>query len=186
MRALKEESFYTIDDIYDLPDGQRAELIDGQIYNMAPPSRTHQKLVNLFSWAITNYIRSQKGSCEVYPAPFAVFLNKDEKNYVEPDISVICDPSKLDEKGCHGAPDWIIEITSPSNPQMDYGIKLFKYRSAGVREYWIVDPMYSRVYVYSMEANNFYVNSYSFHDTIKAGIFEDLYIDFSKLDIEIK
>ena len=125
MRALKEESFYTIDDIYDLPDGQRAELIDGQIYNMAPPSRTHQKLVNLFSWAITNYIRSQKGSCEVYPAPFAVFLNKDEKNYVEPDISVICDPSKLDEKGCHGAPDWIIEITSPSNPQMDYGIKLF-------------------------------------------------------------
>ena len=74
MRALKEESFYTIDDIYDLPDGQRAELIDGQIYNMAPPSRTHQKLVNLFSWAITKYIRSQKGSCEVYSCIYKNFI----------------------------------------------------------------------------------------------------------------
>ena len=180
MRALKEESFYTIDDIYDLPDGQRAELIDGQIYNMAPPSRTHQKLVNLFSWAITNYIRSQKGSCEVYPAPFAVFLNKDEKNYVEPDISVICDPSKLDEKGCHGAPDWIIEITSPSNPQMDYGIKLFKYRSAGVREYWIVNPIRKIVQTYIFEGEED-ANIYPFDDKIPVYIFNGLTIKISDL-----
>ena len=74
------------------------------------------------------------------PAPFAVYIANDLYNYVEPDVSVICDRDKIDEKGCHGAPDWIIEITSPSDPQKDYGVKLFKYRTAGVREYWIVDP----------------------------------------------
>ena len=65
---------------------------------------------------------------------------KNDKTYVEPDISVVCDENKLDDKGCNGAPDWIIEIVSPGSRRMDYGIKLFKYRSAGVREYWIVDP----------------------------------------------
>ena len=73
-------------------------------------------------------------------APFAVFLNADDKNYVEPDISVICDKSKLTDKGCNGAPDWIIEIVSSGSRRMDYYTKLFKYRTAGVREYWIVDP----------------------------------------------
>lgn len=89
---------------------------------------------------IANYIDSSGGDCKVIPAPFAVFLNEDNTNYVEPDISVICDKDKLDNRGCNGAPDWIIEIASPSNQHMDYEIKLFKYRSAGVREYWIVNP----------------------------------------------
>lgn len=184
--ALYQEKIYTIKDIYALPEGRRAELIDGQIYDMAPPAREHQKIVAQLIRIIGNYIEAKNGDCEVYPAPFAVFLNEDEKNYVEPDISVVCDKDKLSDKGCNGSPDWIIEIVSPSDPKHDYITKLNLYNNAGVREYWIVDPMYSRVYVYSMEANNFYVNSYSFHDTIKAGIFEDLYIDFSKLDIEIK
>lgn len=177
--ALKDEYIYTIEDIYALPDGHRAELIDGRIYNMAPPGRTHQKLVNLFSWAITDYIRSKKGNCEVYPAPFAVFLNNDEKNYVEPDISVICDPSKLDEKGCHGAPDWVIEIISPSNPQMDYGIKRFKYRSAGVREYWIVNPHKNTVIVFDFEKEQ-QSNQYDFNDDIPSCIFKDLMINIHK------
>ena len=86
----------------------------------------------------------KKGECEVYAAPFAVFLNKDDHNYIEPDISVICDKNKLDDRGCNGSPDWVIEITSPSDPQRDYGIKLFKYRTAGVREYWIINPYYLR------------------------------------------
>ena len=72
----------------------------------------------------------KKGECEVYAAPFAVFLNKDDHNYIEPDISVICDKNKLDDRGCNGSPDWVIEITSPSDPQRDYGIKLFKYHTA--------------------------------------------------------
>ena len=106
--ALQQEKIYTINDIYALPDGQRAELIDGQIYMMAPPNRIHQKLVMEMSGSIREYIRDNSGGCEVYPAPFAVFLNADDKNYVEPDISIICDQSKLDERGCNGAPDWII------------------------------------------------------------------------------
>ena len=69
-----------------------------------------------------------------------MFLNEDDKNYVEPDISVICDKRKLTDAGCNGAPDWIVEIVSPGSRQMDYMRKLFKYRSAGVKEYWIVDP----------------------------------------------
>ena len=80
-----------------------------------------------------------------------MFLNQDNINYVEPDISVICDKEKIDEKGCQGAPDWIIEVTSPSNPQNDYGIKLFKYHTAGVREYWIINPQKKSVMVYDLE-----------------------------------
>lgn len=117
-----QERTYTIDDIYALPDGQRAELIDGRLYMMAPPRRIHQKLVNRLSQTITNYIDAKHGSCEVYPAPFSVVLNQDDKNYVEPDISVICDMDKLDEYGCNGAPDWVIEVVSPSDPQRDYDI----------------------------------------------------------------
>ncbi len=149
--ALPQERIYTVEDIYALPEGQRAELIDGQIYMMAPPNTNHQRLSYAIARKISNYIDKKNGECEVFLAPFAVFLNKDDRNYVEPDISVICDKNKLDERGCNGAPDWIIEITSPSNPQNDYGIKLFKYRTAGVREYWIVNPQKNSVMVYDLE-----------------------------------
>lgn len=170
MNALRQEEFYTIEDIYALPDGQRAELIDGQFYDMAPPGRTHQKLLHFFDRTIGNYINSQGGNCEIYPAPFAVFLNNDDYNYVEPDISVICDPSKLDEKGCHGAPDWVIEIVSPGSRTMDYMRKLFKYQSSGVREYWIVDPAGKRVLAYRFEKET--MDSYAFGEEVPVGIYE--------------
>ena len=170
MEALKREEIYTTEDIYALPQGQRAELIDGQIYYMAPPGRTHQGLLHMLDRSIGNFIQEKGGDCEIYPAPFAVFLNKDALNYLEPDLSVICDVSKLDEKGCHGAPDWVIEIVSPSSKRMDYFIKLFKYQSAGVREYWIVDPGKHRVIVYNFE--NETTEEYSFEDEIPAGIYE--------------
>lgn len=178
--SLPQEKIYTIQDIYALPEGQRAELIDGQIYMMAPPNRIHQKLVNRLSQTITNYIDSRHGDCEVYPAPFAVSLNEDDLNYVEPDISIICDKSKLTDKGCSGAPDWIIEITSPSNPQNDYGIKLFKYRTAGVREYWIVNPVTRIVNVFDFE-HDAKSNQYSFNDEIPVCIYDDLVLQLSKL-----
>ena len=165
--ALAQEKVYTIDDIYALPDGERAELIDGQIYYMAPPKRIHQRLVHQLERIIGNYIEEKHGDCEVYPAPFAVFLNEDDKTYVEPDISVICDKNKLDDRGCFGAPDWIIEIVSPSTERMDYGIKLFKYRSAKVREYWIVNPSKQVVMVYDFE-HELNTKLYSFDDTIPA------------------
>lgn len=122
--SLPQERSYTIEDIYALPEGERAELIDGQIYYMDPPGRTHQRISMALSRKISDYIEKNKGECEVYAAPFAVFLNEDKRNYVVPDISVICDPSKLEEDGCHGAPDWIIEIVSPGSKRMDYSTKV--------------------------------------------------------------
>ena len=174
MDALRKEDIYTIEDIYALPDGVRAELIDGKIYYMAPPNTKHQRLVHFFDREIGNYIQNRKGECEVFPAPFAVFLNKDDINYVEPDISIICDKTKLDEKGCHGAPDWIIEIVSPGNKPMDYFTKMFKYRTAGVREYWIVDPAKEMVTVYRFEKET--MEEYSFEEDVSAGIYEDFVI----------
>ncbi len=175
---LPKNKLHTIRDIYALPEGQRAELIDGQLYAMAPPGRTHQQLLLSLSRRIADYVDAKKGACEIDIAPFAVFLNKDDLNYVEPDISVICDKNKLDDKGCHGAPDWIIEIVSPTTQQMDYGIKLFKYRTAGVREYWIVNPLKSTVMVYDFEHETG-TQQYSFADTIPVCIYEELFICLS-------
>lgn len=174
MNVLKKE-MYTVDDIYALPEGKRAELIDGKIFYMAPPSTKHQRLLNFISTEINVFIRNNSGECEVLPAPFAVFLNKDDINYVEPDISVICDKNKLDEKGCHGAPDWVIEIVSPGSRSLDYFIKLFKYRTAGVREYWIVDSVKELVMVYRFEKEA--MEQYSFGEDVPAGIYEGLSIN---------
>lgn len=175
---LPQEKIYTTEDIYNLPEGTRAELIDGQIYYMAPPSRKHQSIAGKLFAAISHYIESKDGICEPYIAPFAVFLNENNKNYVEPDISVICDKNKLNDRGCTGAPDWIIEIVSPSSRRMDYYIKLFKYRAAGVREYWIVDPDKNRIMVYNFDNED--TADYTFSDIVKAGIYEDFSIDFSQ------
>ncbi len=126
---MPQERTYTSEDYWNLPEGQRAELIDGRLYAMAPPNRIHQELVMEISATIHSHIKSKDGDCKVYPAPFAVNLNADDKILVEPDISVICDQNKLSDQGCKGAPDWIIEIVSPSSTRMDYSVKLFKYRT---------------------------------------------------------
>lgn len=137
---------------------------------MAPPSWKHQKISGYLYSVIYNYIKNNNGKCEVLAAPFAVFLNEDDINYVEPDISVICDSSKLDDKGCHGAPDWIIEIVSPSSKTRDYMTKLFKYRTAGVKEYWIVDSDKQMIMVYGFEKDT--VEQYNFGEDIPVGIYE--------------
>lgn len=177
---LPESNNYTIDYIYSLPEGQRAELIEGVVYDMAPPNTIHQRIVMNLSAVIRNYIKKNQGSCEVFPAPFAVFLIKDEQTYVEPDISVICDKNKLDDKGCNGAPDFVIEVVSPSSRKMDYNIKNGKYAQAGVREYWIVDPAKERttIYFYEEDAAPIIV---PFHQPIPAGIYTDLEITISDL-----
>ncbi len=177
--ALAQEKHYTLDDIYNLPEGTRAELINGRIYYMAPPNRRHQTIARELFFSVNSYIKSKGGSCESFFAPFAVFLNKDGTNYVEPDISVVCDPGRLNDKGCIGAPDWIIEIVSPGSRRMDYFTKLFKYHTAGVREYWIVDPEKDRILVYNFESED--TGDYTFSDSVKAGIYDDLYIDFSDI-----
>lgn len=180
MDALREEEIYTVEDIYALPDGERAELIDGKIYYMAPPSTKHQRMLNFISTEINLYIRDNNGECEVFPAPFAVFLNENDKNYVEPDISVVCDKSKLTEQGCQGAPDWIIEIVSPSSRKMDYYKKLFKYHTAEVREYWVVDIEKQLVTVYDFEHDN--MEEYHFGGDISVGIYEGFSMKIEGID----
>lgn len=177
---LPQKQVYTSEDYWNLPDGQRAELIDGQLYAMTPPNRIHQKLVSRLTQTIGSFIDSNKGACEVYPAPFAVNLNANDKIWVEPDISVICDKDKLSDRGCEGAPDWIIEIVSPGNPKNDYTIKLFKYRTAGVREYWIVNPMKKVVQTYTFEGIE-ESDVYFFDDEIPSHIFDNLTIKISDL-----
>jgi len=182
--ALAHANIYTEKDYYNLPENVRAELIDGQIYYMAAPSRIHQKILMELSATIRDFIRSQKGPCEVYPAPFAVKLfSEDDKNVVEPDISVICDPNKLTDRGCTGAPDWIVEIVSPSNSSHDYVCKLNLYANAGVKEYWIVDSKDQTILVYFFEQDSFNVHQYTFQDKIKVNIYDDLSIDFTELGL---
>lgn len=182
--ALTHKKTYTEEDYYNSPEDVRIELIDGQIYYQAAPSRIHQKISSELNAVIRNYIRSKNGSCDVYAAPFAVNLSSDnEKTIVEPDISVICDRSKLTDKGCSGAPDWIIEIVSPGNPSHDFIYKLNLYAKSGVREYWIVDPQNQTVLVYYLEQKDFCIKTYTFQDAINVNIYDDFRINFQDLDL---
>lgn len=180
--AIRGGKSYTIADIEALPEGERAELIDGEMFRMDAPSLTHQDLLIQIAIEIGLYIRKKGGNCKVLPAPFAVYIKKDRYNYVEPDVSVICDRDRLNEKGCQGAPDWAIEILSPSSVKMDYVRKVKLYHEAGVREYWVVDAEKETVTIY--EAGHWDEPiQHSFSERIKAGIFEDLYFEISKMDI---
>ncbi len=175
----QEERRYTIKDIEALPEGERAELIDGKMYMMATPTLTHQELLGWLYFKIRLYISGKGGPCRVILSPFAVYIKDDEHNYVEPDVIVICDRDKLDEKGCHGAPDWAIEIVSPSSRTMDYIRKCSLYEAAGVREYWIVDPKERRILVYDFERGT--SAQHSFAEQVKAGIYEDFFLDFKEV-----
>ena len=182
--ALAHANIYTEEDYYNLPENARAELIDGQIYYMSAPSRVHQEILNFMNTEINIYLRSKKGPCRVYPAPFAVKLFEDDnKTVVEPDISVICDPNKLTDRGCTGAPDWITEIVSPGTSSHDYVRKLNLYTDAGVKEYWIVDPLSQQIFVYLLKEADFKANSYTFQDKIKVNIYDDLWINFAGLEL---
>ena len=173
MTAVPSEKPYTVADIEALPEGQRAELIDGDLYMFGAPLRIHQKISIELTTAIKNHIKESGKTCDVYAAPFAVYIGgaEDHYNYVEPDISVICDKTKLTDKGCVGAPDWIIEIVSPSSTQTDYIRKLSLYERSGVREYWIVNPE-------SQTARTYYFNAgseaatreYDFDDSVPVKI----------------
>lgn len=168
--AIPQKQIYTEIDYYTLPEDVRAELIDGQIYYQTAPSRIHQKILGKIHQKIANYIDLKAG------------LWEERTTIVEPDISVICDPNKLTERGCTGAPDWIIEIISPGNSSHDYVRKLNLYAGAGVREYWIVNPINRTVLVYYLEESKFEVSSYTFQDKIKVNIYDDFWINFMEIN----
>lgn len=163
---------HTAHDYWNLPAGVRAELIDGKLYNMAPPSFTHQMIVGGLTQALRNHVKSNNGPCKVVPAPFAVNLFADETTYLEPDVSVICDPSKISERGCEGAPDLVVEVVSPSSRRMDYLIKSARYEQAHVREYWIVDPMEKQTIVYRYDSERGWATTYPFDEPIPVGIWD--------------
>ena len=187
----KENKTYTYKDYLTYEENERIEIIGGEIYNMSPaPSRIHQQLISELSYTLHHYIKSNNGSCKVYPAPFDVILINDKeeagnsKNVVQPDISVICDKSKLTDKGCTGSPNMIVEVVSLYNPSNDYIRKAGLYEKYKVQEYWIINPMKRNILVYNLTDTGYDTpNMYSFNDVVPVSIFKDLNIDFSSLDL---
>lgn len=181
MPALQQLDQITLKQYEELPEDQRAEVFEGIVYDMASPSQEHQTISMELSTLINTYIKERNGSCRVFHAPFDVKLSDKPLTIVQPDIMVICDKNKLDGKRCNGAPDFVIEIVSPGNPADDYIRKLYYYKNAGVREYWIVDPRRKMVTINYFE-NNMLNIQYSFDSVIKVNISENLFINFSYID----
>lgn len=172
---------YTIEDYRALPEEVRAELIDGELIFMEAPSTSHQILVMKIAFLLELFIRENKGECFVLPSPLDVQLDCDDKTVVQPDIVVICNRERLVKRGIYGAPDMVIEVTSPSTRRMDFAKKMVKYDNAGVREYWIVDLQKKKVVTYHLEEDPM-PSLYTFQDKIPIRIFDErLEIDFAEL-----
>jgi len=181
---------YTYADYLTWFDEKRRELIDGFIHLMSAPVRIHQEILTEFNFLLMSFVKKRKGKCKIYYAPFDVRLPKDnvkddDKIYdvVQPDICVICDPSKLDDKGCIGAPDLIVEVLSPSTAQYDKNKKFNLYEKFGVREYWIVDPYAKTVHVFLLQSDGKYDSGimYQCDEKTPVHIFDGLIIDLKEL-----
>ena len=165
----EQEKLYTVDEFYEMYDetNERIELIDGKVVMQAAPSLTHQKIVGGIFRKIADYIDAKRGGCTPFVSPFDVRLDKCTN--VQPDVLVICDPSKLDDKRVTGAPDFVAEVVS-SDTSRDYIDKLDIYRKAGVREYWIIDPERKQTLVY-LFGDPVNVGFYDFDKPVPVGIF---------------
>ncbi len=188
MELVKEKT-YTFADYLNVAEDW-VELIRGKLVKMTPmPSTTHQLISARIFQKIINYLDNRP--CNVFHPPFDVRLpqrgksTKDQNitTVVQPDITVICDPDKLDERGCLGAPDWIIEILSPGNIRKDTHDKLELYEEAGVREYWIVHPAEQTIIKYLPDSNGRYIGSKPFTkgDKIPVSILEGFAIDLDEV-----
>ena len=185
---LEQETNYTYADYLDWNEG-RWELIDGEVWDMTPaPSRLHQEISINFSSFLHNFFQNK--NCFVYAAPFDVRLpdNNNAEDYaittvVQPDISVICDQSKLDDRGCVGAPDLIIEILSPSTAAKDLKVKRALYEKHGVQEYWLVHPTDRLVFSYQLIDDGQYGKARIFDqdDVLQSARFEELKIQLNSI-----
>lgn len=183
----RELGNYTYREYLKWPEQERWEIINGTAYMSAAPSRKHQEVQVELIRQISNFLVDKL--CRVYGSPFDVRLAKrddtdeDIKNIVQPDITIVCDPSKLDDKGCKGNPDLVIEIVSPSTVSIDYIEKLSLYEKYGVKEYWIIHPIDEIVMIYKLADNMKYgrPNIYSKDNSVVVGIFEGLIIELKKV-----
>ncbi|MBF0200507.1 MAG: Uma2 family endonuclease [Desulfamplus sp.] len=187
---IKPDHLYTYADYLSWQDNKRYELYNGIVHEMLPaPSRKHQDISANLIFEFKRF--TQKTSCKVYHAPFDVRLPatetalEDENVYtvVQPDIVVVCDPKKLDEKGCIGPPDLVVEILSPSNSRNDIEDKFALYEYSGVSEYWIIHPEEETLIVYRLDKDGKYIfqQLYSNMAKVNVGIFQDVIIDLSHI-----
>ena len=178
---LKKQGEYTVEDYYALPDDRRVELIDGVIYDMSSPSFVHQRIAGEIYRQIANHIFVNKGSCLPIMSPMDVRLDGDNRTMVQPDVIVLCDTQKAKRWGIMGAPDFVLEVLSPSTKRKDCIKKLDKYMEAGVREYWMIDPDQQKLIVYQFE-NEIYPAVYGLDEKVAPGIFHGkLQIDMSEI-----
>lgn len=187
------DGVYTYADYLTWKFDERVELIKGKIFKMSPaPSRKHQVVARNLTRPILN--RFANDSCQVYFAPFDVRLidskkkkksDKEIYSVVQPDICVICDPEKLDDRGCLGAPDWIIEILSPGNNKKEVDNKFRLYEENGVREYWVVYPSEQHVLVFDLKDEHYQLRKiYTGEDYAPVGIFTDFEINLQEVFVE--
>lgn len=182
---------YSYADYLNWLDDKTREIINGIVKLMSPAASTnHAKISLRIAYDIETYIRKRKGKCQVFVAPFDVRLTKnneteDDKIFtvVQPDICVICDLSKIDKKGCLGAPDLVVEIQSPSTANYDLKDKFYAYESAGVKEYWIVSPKEKTVIIFTLRTNGQFDagNTYYLKDKLHSTIFEELEIELEEI-----
>jgi len=179
--SLSQQNHYTYADYITWEDDKRYELIDGIPYMMTPgPSRTHQKISREILKQLANFLTGKP--CEVYHAPFDVRLNADKADdtVVQPDLLVVCDKSKLDDRGCNGSPDMIMEILSPSTSRHDKVLKFNKYLQAGVREYWLVNPDDKTVQVCVLENGRYVTKAYDNTDIAPVHVLAGCEIDLQE------
>lgn len=178
---------FTYKDYLKWPDEERWELIYGEAWDMAPATtRKHQQISKKLLFQIEDYLKDK--DCTVYYAPFDVRLpeheednDKETDTVVQPDLLVVCDKSKLDEAGCNGAPDWIVEILSPSTAVKDLNNKYQLYQARGVKEYWIIDPSNNYLTVYLLDISGKYFRSgvYSADSKVSSSTLPELTIDLT-------
>lgn len=177
----KKQGEYTLDDYYQIPDEYRVELIDGVIYDMTAPASVHQLIAGLIFAKLLAYVSGKNGNCIPIISPIDVQLDCDTRTMVQPDVIIVCDRDKVINRCVYGAPDFVLEILSPSTRKKDMVTKLNKYMDADVREYWMIDPDKKIVLVYDFEHDNYPV-IYGFDSKIPVAIWEnDCKIDFKEV-----
>ncbi|GHU03250.1 hypothetical protein FACS1894147_06830 [Spirochaetia bacterium] len=178
--AYQDEGIFTYRDYkeWELKPRERYELIDGIPYAMSAPNTAHQLTLMMLSNEIYNFLKGKPCKAIVSPFDVRLFYEEDESDdtVVQPDLVVICDPEKLGEEGCRGAPELAVEILSPSNTAIEMERKLNLYQDAGVEEYWVVDPKSKNIRVYSLKDNKYSMKRYHTEDTIQSGVLPGLTI----------